>query len=222
MATFEDTVSRNADLVRKPLQGSVLLGKYPTAPLISTLSAVSGGITIPAGYDSVGWISEDGLTFANDTEVSDVRGWGASSFLRRDIQSQDKTIQFACLETKRLTIELASGLDLSGAVMSAAGATAGEVSWDHPDRPPTRYWRVLAIGVDGDGDGRYYMARFFPRASVSEMDDETWSDGDDPLMRNVTLSALIDNEAGYVGREFLFGPGALAAAEDMGWTLDDA
>lgn len=215
MPTFEDTITRNADLVRKPLQGSVLLAPYPTGALITTLSSADG-ITVPVGYESVGWISEDGLTFANDTEVSDVRGWGASSFLRRDIQSQDKTIQFSALETKRLTIELSTGLDLSARTFSEEG----ELTFDYPDRPPTKYWRVLAIGVDGDGDQRYYMARFFPRAAVSEMDDETWSDGDDPLMRNVTMSALIDNEAGYVGREFLFGPGALAAAEDMGWEVD--
>lgn len=214
MPAFEDTVARNADLVRKPLQGSVLLGRYPTDPIVDTLVAADG-ITIPTGYESVGWISEDGVTFSNDQEVSDVRGWGASSFLRRDIQSSDKTIQFACLESKRLTYELSTGLDLSAKKFS----TLGELKFDYPDRPPTKYWRVLAIGVDGDGANRYYMARFFPRASVTEVDDETWSDGDDPLMRNVTMSALIDNAAGYVGREFLFGPGAKAAAVAMGWTV---
>lgn len=213
MPSFESTVVRDGDLVRKGLQGSVLLGKYPTAADITTLSATDG-ITLPAGYDSIGWISEDGLTFGTDVEVSEVRGWGASSMLRRDVQSTDRTIAFSALETKRLTSELRSGLDLSATTMSPQG----EVVITHPDRMPTKYWRVLALGVDGEGDQRYYVAKFFPKATVSEFDEESWSDGDDPISYSVTMTALIDDTVGTACREFIFGPGALAAAGAMGWT----
>lgn len=215
MAVFEDVVERNSDNVRKPLQGAVLLGKYPVAADITTLTAVGGGITLPVGYESVGWISEDGLSFGTDTEVSEVRGWGSSSMLRRDIVSTDRTLAFAALETKRITAELRSGLDLSAVKMS----TDGEVVYEHPDRSPSQYWRALAIGVDGDGAGRYYFAKFYPKAVVSEMEEESWSDGDDPLSYGVTLSALVDDTVGTACREFLFGPGALAAAEAMGWDV---
>lgn len=217
MPAYEDIATLNEALVRKPLQGSVFLGHWPSALEITTLVAADG-ITLPEDYPCVGWISEDGLAFAMDEEVSEVRGWGAGSFLRRDITSQDKTIQFSALETKRLTHELLSGLDLSNVTMSASG----EVTYTHPDRPPTKYWRVLALGVDGDGDQRYYMGKFYPKASVSERDEQAWSDGDDPLAYPVTMSALIDNAVGYTCREFLFGPGALAAAADMGWTVEGA
>lgn len=215
MPSFESTVTRDSDLIRKGLQGSVLLGRYPDAADVTTLTAVDG-ITIPTGYESVGWLSEDGVTFGSDMEVSEVRGWGSSSMLRRDITSVDKTIAFSALETKRMTRELVSGLDLSAVTMSAEG----EVVTTHPDRPGTQYWRVLAIGVDGDGDQRYYFAKFFPKATVSEAEEEVWSDGDDPITYGVTMSALIDDEVGTACREMLFGPGALAAAEAMGWTLD--
>jgi len=207
-------VVRNSDLLRKPLQGTVILGRWPSAPDITTLTAVDG-ITLPVGYESAGWISEDGLTFGSDMEVSEVRGWGASSMLRRDIASTDKTMAFSALETKRLTKELTTGLDLSTTTMGATG----QVVITHPDRMPTKYWRALALGVDGDGDQRYYMAKFYPKCSVSEREEEGWSDGDDPLMYGVTLSALIDDSIGTSCREFLFGPGALAAAAAMGWAL---
>lgn len=213
MATFETAVAQNSDLIRKPLRGSVLLGNYPDAAEIDTLVATGGGVTIPTGYTSVGWISEDGLTFANDVNVSDVRGWGASSFLRRDIQSQDKTLQFAALESSRLTMELRTSLDLSAANTVAA---SGEWSFDVPDRPPTKYWRVLCLGYDGDGDDRIWLARWFPRATVSDMDDEVWSDGDDPLTTNCTMSALVDDAVGVVERNFWFGPGVLGHAVSMG------
>lgn len=215
MATFEELSERKASLIRKPLRGTVLLGKHESAPIITTLTAVDG-IEIPMGYESVGWISEDGLTFERDREITDVRGWGSGSFLRRDIQSEDHTLQFAALETKRLTHELRAGRDLSANTMSADG----EWKYDIEERPGVYYWRVIALGVDGQGDGRYYTARVYHKMTVTEMDDEAWTDDDDPLMYNVTLSAVPDEAAGgTLGTEFLFGPGALAAAEDMGLTV---
>jgi len=74
----------------------------------------------------------------------------------------------------------------------------------------------LAIGVDGSGASLYYMAKVFHKVSVMDMDDEAWTDGDDPLSYSVTLGAVPDDVTGTLGTEFIFGPGALAAADDMG------
>lgn len=215
MPAFEDIFVKNDSLVRKALQGGVYLGRHPTAPDITTLHAADGIISLPASYESVGWISDEGLTFGNDQEVAEVRPWGSGHFIRRDITSTDRTLAFAALETKRLTWELRSGLNLSAVTASAEG----EVVVTHPDRMPTQYWRALALGVDGDGAQRYHMGKFYPRSVVSETEEEAWSDGDDPLSYGVTLSALIDSDIGTPCREFLFGPGALAAAAAMGWTV---
>lgn len=215
MPSIETTLGFNPDLVRKGLNGGVLIGRYPATAVLTTLTAPDGIITLPAGYQTVGQISEDGVTFGMDQEVAEVRGWGSSTFVRRDITSSDKTIAFSALETRRLTKELISDLDLSGVTMSPEG----EVVITHPDRPATKYWRTLAIGVDGDGDQRYYFGKFYPRASVSEREEEVWSDGDDPITYGVTMSGMLDAAVGYACREFLFGPGALAAAAAMGWTV---
>jgi len=213
--TIETILTKNDDLVRKGLNGGMLLGRYPTVPVLTTLHAADGIIALPTGYESVGHISEDGATFGMDDEVSEVRGWGSSTFIRRDITSSDKTIAFTALETKRLTKELQTGMDLSAVPMAATG----EVVITHPDRVSTRYWRALALGTDGDGDQRYYFGKFYPRAAVTERDEEVWSDGDDPISVGVTMSGMLDPAAGYALREFLFGPGALAAATAMGWTI---
>lgn len=212
--TFEDSVVRNSNLVRKALQGTVLLGRWPTAPVVKTLSA-SDGITVPEDYESVGWISDDGLTFSSDMDSSDATGWGAATVLRRDVTQDTKSLQFTALETKRLTKELFLSQDLSGVKMSQDG----EVMITLPDRPQTKYFRVLSIGTDGDGDERYYMAKFYSKAAVTDRDDEPWANGDDPLGYNVTMTAYLDDEAGFAVREFLFGPGALSAAEAMGWEV---
>jgi len=214
-ASFESVADRDSGLIRKPLRGAVLLGKYGTAAAITTLVATGGQINVPTGYDSVGWIGEDGVTFSKETETSDVRGWGSASFLRRDIRSEDRSVQFVALETKRLTKELVEGQDLSTNQIS----TAGELKIDIPDRPNTVYWRALIIGQDGSGSDLFYVGRVYHKVAVTSVDDETWSDGDDPLTYNITLSAFPDDTLGTLGSDFLFGPGVLALGTRMGYTL---
>lgn len=205
----------DSTLIRRPIFGGVFLAPY-SAPLVETLVAANGTVTLPADYESVGRISEDGLTFAMDREMQEVRGWGSTSVLRRDVQSIDVTLQFAMLETRRLAYEVTAGLDLSEVEMSADG----EWKFTMPSQPPTRYLRAVAIGADGSGADRYYMAKVFGRVSLTETDDETWQASDEaPLMRNVTLGSDEDDEAGGPYSEFLFGPGALAAAQKMGITV---
>jgi len=214
-ASFETVADRDGGQIRKPLRGAVLFGKYGTASAITTLVASGGQITVPTGYESVGWIGEDGLTWSKSTDTSDVRGWGSASFLRRDIKAQDRTAQFVALETKRLTKELIEGMDLSTSTIS----TGGELKIDIPDRPNTQYWRMLAIGQDGSGSSLFYVARVYHKVTVTNVDDEVWSDGDNPLQYNITVSAFPDDTLGTLGSDFMFGPGLLTLGVGMGYTL---
>lgn len=213
--TFDVVAARDAGLIRKALKGAVLLGKYGTAPAITTLVATGGQIEIPTTYESAGWLSEDGITFSKDREFSEVRGWGSAAYLRRDIRTEDNTVQFNAIETRRITKELQMNRDLSAVQVSAAG----EWKTDILDRPDPMNWRFCAIGVDGVGSSLFYVARVFHKCSVTEMDDEAWSDGDDPLSYNVTLSATPDDTLGTIGTEFMFGPGVTALAVRMGYTV---
>lgn len=209
---LKSLLSYDSTLIRRPIFGGVFLAPYST-PLVESLVAADGQVALPAGYESVGRVSEDGLTFGTEREMVEVRGYGSTSVLRRDVQSIDVTLQFAMLETKRLAYEVTSGLDLSEVEMTADG----EWKYTMPSQPATRYWRAVAIGADGAGQDRYYMAKIFGRVSVTETDDEVWQSSDEaPLMRNVTLGSDEDDEAGGPYSELLFGPGALAAAERMG------
>lgn len=204
--------SRN---IRRPIFGGVFLAP-DTAPLVETLVAANGQVALPAEYESVGRLSEDGLSFSTEMEVQEVRGWGSTSVLRRDIQSTDASLTFSMLESRRVAYEVHMGLDLSNVEMSADG----EWKVTRPGQPSTKYWRAVAIGADGDGAQRFYMAKVFGRVSLTETDDETFQSSDEaPRMFQVTLGADEDDEAGGPYTEFLFGPGALAAAERMGITV---
>jgi hypothetical protein len=216
-ASFDTVADQKNGNIRKPLAGTVLLGKFAAADPITTLVAPSGQILVPEDHESCGWISEDGLTFSKSREMSEVRGWGSGTVLRRDIRSEDNTMQFAALENKRLTHELRSSRDLSGAAgeMSADG----EWKYDMLARPDVMWWRAVALGKDGSGAQTFYIAKVFHKMMVTDMDDEAWSDGDDPLQFGVTMGAVPDDELGTLGTEFIFGPGALAAAVSMGLTV---
>jgi len=214
-ASFETVADRDAGLIRKALKGAVLLGKYGTATAITTLVATSGQIDVPATYESIGWPSEDGVTFSKKRDFSDVRGWGSGAYLRRDIKTEDNTFQFKAIETKRLTKELQLNRDLSALTVS----TTGEWKADILDRPDPLNWRALILGVDGVGPTRMYSAKVYHKCSVTDMDDEVWSDGDDPLSYGVTMTGTPDDTLGTIGTEFLFGPGLLLLAERMGMTL---
>jgi hypothetical protein len=214
-ADLKTHLDYQASNIRKPQFGGVFVGDWPSADPVTTLTATGGQVALPDSYESVGRISEDGVTVTRDMEMSETRGWGSSSILRRDVESLDVSVQFSMLETRLKAYEISMGLNLSALTMSAAG----EFKVDMPTLPQVKYWRVLLLAADGVGDSRYYFGKWFPKMTLSEIDDETFSQGDDPVMRNVTLGSDVDDEAGGMYTEFLFGPGALAAAERMGITV---
>lgn len=213
--TFESIADRKAQLIRKGVRGAVLVGKYGTAPLVTTLVATGGQIELPATYESVGWMTEDGTTKSASRELSQIRGWGGTSFLRQDIKSQNQTIQFAMIEDRKVSRELYDGVNLDAAEVSAAG----ELKYEVIDRPPMQYWRAVEIVEDGEGTSVIYLATAYHKVSVGETGDLVQSNGDDPTTRQVTLAAVPDDVTGTLATNFIFGPGALAYATDMGYTV---
>lgn len=215
-ATFESIADRKAQLIRKGIKGAVLVGKYDVAPLILTLVATGGQIELPATYESAGWLSTDGTTKSQNRTLSAINGWGSTSVLRQDITADEKSLQFSCIEDRRVARELYEGIDLSGVTMSADG----ELKYDIPDRPAVMYWRAVEIVADGDGDDLIYLATAYHKATVGETGDLVQANGDDPTTRQVTLNAVPDDVTGTLGTNFIFGPGALKYAEDMGYTVE--
>lgn len=213
--TLETALNNQNANIRKPGRGGLILGRWPSGAIIESLVAPENNIAIPPDYEGVGRLNEDGLTMGKENEVAEMFSWGAVVAVRRDIRRQNQTVQAVMQETKRLTYEITTEQDLRAKTMS----TDGEVVIDHPDRPETQYWRGLALGADGDGANRFYLAKFWPKMNVSELGEETWNDQEDGLVRDVTLAATLDDEAGFLCREMIFGPGALAAAERMGFQL---
>ena len=218
MPTIEE-IKETADhsaLVRKALQGAAFLAPID-ADIIDSLTDSEGAFNaLPPEYMPVGLVSkDDGYTFGASTDTAEVTSMGYASPVRIDIVSQQLTIAMTAQETNRTTLQLAYGMDLSGV---EADSTSGEMSWDRPDIPADIYMRLIVISADGFAANAWAMGRHFPRVKVTELGDVTWSDGD-AITYAVTMTAFPDAEEGFSERSFIAGPGALAMAESMGFSV---
>jgi hypothetical protein len=216
--TFDDLQTHNASLIMKSLEVGVFVGPS-TAPAVTTLTDTDKLLKpLPTGYGDLGWLSDDGAQFSSDISTSDITGAGSTSPLRSDITSDTTTIQVACLETNMQSIGIYTGTDMTAATPDAA---TGELGIAKPVRPVSQYYRVLAVGVDlVDGSGEYYVARFLPRAKVTDRDDQAYQSSDDsPVTYAVTLTAFEDPTLGYAEKFFWGGPGWFAKLADMGFTV---
>ena len=203
MATFNDIKGHNPKNIRKILEMAIFVKRYDDADTEITSIWDGTGLTLPAGYESVGLTTKsDGATWQRDQEVSDVTSHGYAEPTRRDILSDQTGLNFTAQEAKRTTLELDKGVDLSAVKPDANG----NLVIDKPSRPQPLYWRVLAIGKDGDGPDAIYVVRWLPRAQVTENAEQNWSE-ESELTFPSTFSAYTDPEVGTSMREIWAGPG---------------
>lgn len=216
MPTYEDIAERQSELIRKALAGSLFIADDDaTLPTSLTTGADADLAALPTGYTDLGWISKsDGISWSREINVSNVDSWGSFDPTRRDINSNVSSLQFTAQETKLKVLELYHGVDLSGVTPTAV---TGEVAFNEATRPATRYYRAFGIFVDGTGDDAIYVGRLLPRVMVSEPGDQVWTDGDDPVAYQMTLSATVDSTAGYSIRHFFGGPGWRSLLTAMGF-----
>lgn len=212
MATFAESKGHNRALIRKPLEMAIFVKPWESGDSEVEKIYDSSGLLVPAGYLPVGLTTkDDGATWTREQETSDTTSHGYGEPTRRDIISDVSGLTFIMQESKKLTMELWHGLRLDGVAPDADG----NIVFDRPSRPEQQYWRALAIGKDGDGPDAIYMARWLPRASITEMQEQSWSEGEE-IRYPASFTAYTDDEVGTAFRELWGGPGL--DPEAMGFT----
>ncbi|HTF53594.1 MAG TPA: hypothetical protein VK735_39630 [Pseudonocardia sp.] len=214
MPLFDDINVRNNDLVRKGMAGAVFVADLATPALTAITDTTGALVVVPAGWSPFGWISEDGVAWPRETEVSEIYGWGGAEPIRSDIRRATKRMTVTALETSRTVLEEFLGQDLS-AVITASG---GEGSFDEAPLPIFPYRRVLVIARDTAAGGEYYRGQMFLRAKVTETAEQTWQDSDTPVTYQITYTAFQDADEGTAVRHFFGGPGRVP--EDEGFPAD--
>lgn len=203
--TFGNTYT-HTDVPAMTAAGSFTGGTSPAIAVTTTTPGTAVDLAdLPDGWEDLGWITSDGVTYGRTTDVSDVTSFGSVQPTRSDVTNDTITMSVVAQETKLLTLGLYTGADTSAL---HADPTSGEFSISKPDIPGFRYYRLLGIFVDRDDAGReIYMARYIPRARITEWGEQQLNDGDDPVTYNMTFTGYEDSVAGYSHRWIFAGPG---------------
>lgn len=209
VTTFTDAKGHLGANIRKILEMAIFVKPVEDDDeAITTVWTAASGLTVPAGYLPVGMVTkDDGATWSRDQESSDVTSYGYAEPTRRDIVSDVTGLGFTMQESKKTTMELFHGLDLSAITTDADG----NFYFDKASRPAQRKYRVLALGKDGDGPDAVYVARWLPNAQVTENGEQAWSEGDE-VKYPATFTAYTDAQFGTSFREIWGGPGLDHAA----------
>jgi hypothetical protein len=218
---FNALQEKQAELIRKALQGSVFLASIDADPLGTTITDDTDSLLKPlpsTGTPEIPWgdlglLSSDGASYSQDTSTSDVTSWGSFSPTRSDITADNSTLTVVCQETKLQTISLYTGADLSAAVPSAGG----EIGISKPAPPSQKTYRVFSLAVDEGDGGEIYVGRFMPRGKVTGKAEQVYGAGDDPIGWGVTFTGQEDSTLGYSERWYFGGPGWKALLVKMGF-----
>ncbi|MBD8019390.1 hypothetical protein [Brevibacterium gallinarum] len=217
MTTMQELKAKadNSDLIRKVQNISIWLAAED-APEVEKLVGADGQlIPLPEEYQPLGMITkDDGVTFSSEFDSEGVEAHGYLSEVREDPTSQERTFQVNALESNRITLQEAHGIDLSTVSLDADG----NLVFDEPEIPIRQFGRIVAIGSDGAGVGEYFMGRWYPRVKVNSIDDLVWS-MTDPLSYNLTYKAFPDPQLGISVRHLWAGAGFKASAERAGFKL---
>lgn len=221
MSTYDEISNLQSDLIRKSQGGSLFLAPIASTvidaePFVYTPAAVGppavpaslGFKPLPEGYGDLGYLTDDGIQFENETTESNVTSWQAVEPTRAEITSDIDSLTVVAQETKLLTIGLYTGASLTPA---SRNASTGTVSFAKPPRPSAREYRGFAVFIDGEGEDEYIVGRIYPRLKVTNKAPQQWGKSDNAVTWGVTLSARQDSEAGYSCR-YVFG--------GMGWRRD--
>ncbi|WP_213573277.1 Ig domain-containing protein [Rhodococcus sp. USK13] len=159
-------------------------------------------------------LKDDAITLTRELEKSDISAIGYSNPVRSDFISDIAGIQFTGLEANRYNIENNLGVDLSQMI---ADPETGEIAFDQPAITAIRQQRYLALTQFNTGVDRIYLGRLLYAGEISEMGEQTISDGEGSLTWPTTVNATVDTEHGVSVRHYFGGPGWNRVLEDAGF-----
>ncbi|MET7772434.1 hypothetical protein [Nocardia sp. NPDC005366] len=216
IATFEQIVEANKDLLLKPLKGAVLLAPMSVPVPIAFTSGAEAKFQSLQGFSSLGLIDKSGgPQFRPEQQLSETESWGWLEPTRSDIVKRDMSAAFTAQEFKRAVLELVSGRSLADV---QADPVTKELSWNEPTSPDTIHYRVIFLFVDGVGPREKWVLRVMPRASVSEVGQQQWN-AENIASWPITVKATVDDKLGYSMRNVLCGPGIGDLVVPMGFTV---
>lgn len=214
MPTFAQ-MKNDADspqLIHKALEAVGFLAPMSVA-FPATIFGAGGSLVALTGFWPVGLTDPVGWKFGGTLEKDAVESLGYSVPTREDTTKAPKEIEVTLQETDRKPIaEMIYGIDLTGVIPDA---TTGAITFNEPDLPAHKDFRLIVISRDGTAAQPYFRGRGFPRVALSSVDPEVWS-AKDPRLHPLKFSVLVDPTVGTPVRHWIGGAGM--SATDLGFT----
>lgn len=169
--------SDNIQVVRPKVAGSVFVADADTA-VPTSVDAQN-----PEGFDSLGWLSDDGITMAIDKETTDLKGFGGDTAFTLQ-ESHTVTFTLKPTELNGYVLERQFG---KGNVTHVEGkVSAFRINADDTEE--------FAMVIDLRGRSNQLIRLCVPRAKVTSL-SETSIKHNEPFAAEWTVTAYAD-EAG--------------------------
>ena len=128
---------------------------------VGTTAPTNYATALNAGFTALGFISEEGATFTESKDITDINAWQSFYAIRKIVTARNVQVSFALREWNKRTVEFALGGTVS---VNAA-------EWKYvPPSPSTISEKALVLEwLDGSKGYRLY----FPRGIVTEAVEST-------------------------------------------------
>jgi hypothetical protein len=137
--------------------GTVWVCPYNTAVAPTDSTAAPNTV-----FENVGFISEDGATFTEGKDITDINAWQSFFPIRRLVTGRSVQVSFALREWNRRTIQFALGGTVSG-------TAPGPYTYTPPSPSALQVKALILDWVDGAKNYRLYI----PQGIVSEAVETT-------------------------------------------------
>lgn len=205
--------SEDRALVRKVLNWVGFVAPLSVAMPSAITDEAGALIELPTGWEPIGLVTPDGMTFGRETEKDEIEALGHASPVRTDIVGVNRSVSFTSLEHgRRQMVEILLGQDLS----EISPTQGGEIVIDEVDLPIGLERRLLFIGADKSGDEQFIIGRGFPLVTLAESGDEQWQ-REGAIEQEYTFDVFTDDDLGTPVRRYLGGPGAVKHAASLGY-----
>jgi len=142
--------TNNANNVIVAGSGTVYVGPTTTPAPTNIATALN------AGFNELGFVSEEGATFTESKDITDINAWQSFYAIRKIVNSRSVQVSFALREYNKRTIEFALG-----GTVSVSGS-----EWTYVPPLPSATSEVSLVLAWLDGTKSYRL--YFPRGIVTE------------------------------------------------------
>ncbi len=171
-------MAQTAEEITVALSGKVYVAPYTTGLVLPTDMAAPD-----AAFLDLGYTTEDGVTFAANPTVEDIRAWQKQTPVRRIVTERDSMVSFSLLQTNLDTFALAFG---GGEWTTAVGVHR----YDPPaDADALAEYAVIIDFADGARNSRIVTRRATMNDGV-----ETQLVRNSAMVLPITLNALTPDD----------------------------